>query len=147
MAEKPKHPGGRPPILDEEFIEEFVEAMHKVLVITHAAGMCMIHRDTVYKWIAQAKDDLANGIKDTLHVKFFYRLKKAQSDKIFEFVGNIAKRLKNWQANAWLLERCFREDFGVEAGNMEEFVKIAQRLQRELDAMHNKPIKDVSDKS
>jgi hypothetical protein len=116
-----KDVGGRPSKLDDAMIEKVVDAVKRVLVLRHVAGLCKIHFTSIYNWLEQAQADLKEN-QDTIHVRFFYALKNAQAEKVQEMLDAIATRVNNWQANAWILERCFREDFGSDAGVIQELL-------------------------
>lgn len=129
MSLMAKDVGGRPTKLNEAMIESLVAAVKRVLVTRHVAGLCGISHETIYAWFRQAKEDNTNGLTDTLHVRFSDAYKEALSEKVSEYILTIADRKTNWQANAWLLERCFREDFGQDAGIIADLAEKQNKLE------------------
>lgn len=124
--------GGRPTKLDEEMIIRVTDAVRRVLVTRHVAGLCKISHDTIYEWFKRAKRDRSEGLIDTIHIKFSDAYKAALSEKVNEYIECISTCQKNWQANAWLLERCFREDFGADAGVIQDLIASQAKIEEML---------------
>lgn len=109
---------GRPTKLTQEMHDKIVENVKKVFVLRHVAGLSEINVDSIYEWLNRAKEDRKSGI-ETIYTKFSDALKKAQAEAVQFLVGEICIRPNNWQANAWILERCFRKDFSSNAAEIE----------------------------
>ena len=63
-----------------------------------------------YDWIRLAKMDMDAGIVSDL-TEFYTAIKKAQMTKIREHLSIIAARPENWQADAWILQHCWPDDY------------------------------------
>ena len=61
----------------------------------------------------KAKEDMEEGL-NTKYVQFFHKVKKASADFRAYHMLKIreAGDSGTWQASAWLLERCYPEEFG-----------------------------------
>ena len=85
----------------EQIVKDIVEAIEKGLSNNATCDYVGISKETFYKWI-----------KD--HSDFSDQVKRAQSEKkidLLEKIKTIGE--KNWQALAWILERCYPDEFGV----------------------------------
>jgi transposase len=112
MKEKTKkNVGGRPTTLTEEISAAIIAEVRDTLSINHAAESNMIPRSTVSTWIQHGNDDLRDG-KDNIFTRFTNGIKKARAEFVQDTLRTLKCAPKNWQSNAWLLERCCAEDFG-----------------------------------
>ncbi len=134
--EETKNLGGRPTKFTPEMQERILEGMKKVLVKRHAAAYAGIHHKTLYRYLEWGEEDLLNDL-DTDYAKFCAAFKRTQADKIDELVDGIQSRKKNWQALAWLLERCFRQDYGQDAGIIQELLEKSNRMEDDFKKLIN----------
>lgn len=141
MSEKEKSSGknlgGRPTRLTEDFIEKFVAAVKAVLTYKRACEMCSLHKSSFYAYLDQAEKDKKDDI-ESIHTRFSDAVKKARSEKAQQYIKTIENREKNWQANAWLLERCFREDYGTDSDYLREFLAKSNALEEKINLLMNK---------
>ena len=114
--------------LTDQLHDDLIKAIDAVIVIRQAVGLVDISHPTFYKWMKQGEEDIKNEIFDSQKAKLFAAVKKTQAKKISELVAKI-KNDKAWQAHAWILERCFREDFGVHGGLIQELVAKCEKLE------------------
>lgn len=128
--------GGRPTKFTPELTEMIIDAIDKVIVLKHVAGLCEIHVTSLYNWLEQGKQDVIAG-NWTDHAQFFYAVKGAQGKKIRQMLDKIAAGSKNWQAQAWILERCFRDEFGVDAGVIQELLAKCEKLENDFKRMND----------
>jgi len=63
-----------------------------------------------------------------------------KADEITIMVAEIKAKVKNWQAIAWLLERCFREDFGADAGVIQILLEKAEKMEQSLKRLEINPL-------
>lgn len=120
---------GRPTKFCPEMVEKIIEGVRKVLVMRQVAGYAEIHYTSLYNWLNQGKEDiLADNY--TEYAKFFYAVKKAQCEEVIICLQNIKDKVPQWQSQAWILERCFREDFGQEAGIIQEILDKHEKLEQ-----------------
>lgn len=127
---------GRFTELTDEISAEIIEAIGDVLTLNQASALCSRPQPTADKWLEKGRADFNND-EDTVHARFAVGIKRAQALKVKEYLNNIAGRLPGWQANAWLLERCFRSDFSVH-GDLETKIGMQiDELKRELVRLTN----------
>lgn len=117
------HPLNKPNILNEELIKKLSDAIRSVLVMRRACDLIGLNRQNLDNWRKKSDE-----LPDSIYAMLFIEIRKAQAEKIQTLLANIEERKSNWQANAWILERCFREDFGQDAGIIEELVSRANQM-------------------
>lgn len=61
-------------------------------------------------WIYTAQIDMDGGL-DNEFTQFYTAIKKAQMTKIREHLSIIAARPENWEADAWILQHCWPNDY------------------------------------
>lgn len=130
--------GGRPPKFGEELTVKILEGIEKVLVMRQVAGHAGVTYQSIYNWLEQGKKDIQDN-NWTEFSKFFYAVKGAQSAEVQKLVKEIKARVPGWQANAWLLERCFREDFGQEAGIIQELLAQCEKIEQAFKRFNEQP--------
>jgi hypothetical protein len=124
--------------LTPALIVEIVAAIHRVLIMRHVAWSCGVHYTRLYAWLRQGEDDDKEE-KDTIHRDLLYALRLAQTEKIAGLLDIIADRKANWQSNAWILERCFREDFGSDGAEMKELSETLKKLCEDVQRIKSSP--------
>lgn len=103
--------GGRPTILNDELIQLAADAVKRLYYIDAVADYLQITRKNIYNWLQRGEDDIDD--ESSIYRKFLLTLKKAQADAKMELLGKVADgQGANWQAKAWILERCFPREFG-----------------------------------
>jgi hypothetical protein len=98
-----KHPGGRPPKLDNATREELIKYGAVVPFIEDLADLCRISKDTLYRWLATDAElsDAIKNVRAKRTIRYLAKLEQAEP----------------WQAAAWILERTdkrFRQNFQIE---------------------------------
>lgn len=112
---RPKVYTGRPPSLTQELIDQilpYIEAGNYCEIACEING---ISRDTFYTWLKAARNPKGKPI----YKKFRQALKEAEGRAEANSVMRIRKAgQKQWQANAWYLERKARERWGRSAADI-----------------------------
>lgn len=98
---------GRPTKLTPELAEAIAKEVQDGLTIGLAAAMHYVCKDTVMAWQAQGKRDIREGMHDTPHAHFSYRLERARAilDKaIVEGIkqSRFGSGERDWKALAYL---------------------------------------------
>jgi len=116
MAAK-KHYGGATQKLTRAFLKKFCELLKECPSISNACARANIDRSTYYKWIRKARTPEATKIYKDFLIQTQAALAEFEAACLakIEDHGN-----KSWQAMAWLLERRFREKYGINAEPEEE---------------------------
>lgn len=85
----------------EEIIKQIEEGLEAGLSQKSVCDYVGISEDAFYRWIKE-------------HNEFNERIKKATSVKKKELLVKIEEAgAKNWQAYAWILERCYPDEYGM----------------------------------
>jgi len=102
--------GGRPRKLTRPVQDRIVKAIRLGASYALAAASASITDRTMYAWMAQGRN--ANS---GMHFRFYQAVKKAEADAAERALGRLQLAAKNgtWQADAWLLERRYREDYAL----------------------------------
>ncbi len=119
---------GRPTDFCDEMQAKIIEGIEKVMVMRQVANYAGIGHASIYNWLNDGKKDIENGLVSSPKALFVYAVKEAQSKKIAELLEKI-KSDKSWMAHAWILERCFRKDFGKDAGVILDLVAKCDKLE------------------
>ncbi len=126
-----KNLGGRPTTLTEELAAAIISDVREYLSLYHAAESNLIPRTTVATWMSHGNKDLEDG-KDNIFTRFTNGIKKARAEFVQETIRTLKCAPKNWQANAWLLERCCAEDFGKDAELYKQLLEDYKMLMQSL---------------
>jgi hypothetical protein len=89
-----------------------VHAIARRVPYEYAAEANGICEDTLYEWLRRGRKDRAEG-KDSDHAKFLENVKRAEMQRICEHMDIISDRPRQWQADAWILERRWNKHFGT----------------------------------
>jgi len=102
--------GGRPRKLTRPVQDRIVKAIRLGASYAIAAASASITDRTMYAWMAQGRE--ANS---GVHFRFYQAIKKAEADAAERALGRLQIAAKNgtWQADAWLLERRYRDDYAL----------------------------------
>jgi hypothetical protein len=126
-----KDVGGRPTKLTEELSKAIIDEVRDTLSINHAAESNLVPRSTVTTWMQHGNDDLKDG-KENIFTRFTQGIKKARAEFVQETLLTLKRAPKNWQSNAWLLERCCAEDFGKDAELYKQLLEDYKMLMQSL---------------
>lgn len=120
---------GQPTKFTPEITQKIIEGIKGCLILRQACGYAEISYQTLYNWLNIGRDDINKGLL-TEYASFFYAVKKTQAEEVKELITEVKAKVKNWQAIAWLLERCFREDFGQDAGIIQDLLDKCEKLEQ-----------------
>jgi hypothetical protein len=126
-----KDPRGRKTTLTDEISGLIINSVRETLSINFAAESHGIPRSTVTTWMAMGNEDLSNGV-DSIFVLFTQGIKRARAEYIQDSVRMLKTMPKNWQATAWILERCCAEDFGKDAELYKQLLDDYKMLMQSL---------------
>lgn len=98
---------GRPSLLTPERQETICATLRVFGTVAMACKRAGIDDSTYYKWMEKGR------VGEPGYVEFFNAVEKAKADGQTLALAEIVKAgKKQWQANAWLLERTMPQDFG-----------------------------------
>lgn len=107
-------------------IKEFLEGVGAGMPVKYACDLAMINPETIYNYINIAKEDEKKGLdeKSSIFIRFSNSIKNARAKCMFVNLEEMNNRDKGWQANAWKLERMFRNEFSANSVNTDNTDKI-----------------------
>lgn len=122
---------GRPSELTDEVYARLIEAVPLVMIQAQVAAYCKIPKSSLCTWLTRGEKDLENQI-DSIYAQFSNDYHKARSQIIRHNLAFLSTCPKNFQAVTWIMEKCFREDFGKESDELRElrslFIQILPQL-------------------
>lgn len=127
------HPGGRPkkPPTPEQIIEIGKWCLAD-LSMANACRHMGLHPNRIADWMEQGGNDVQDEL-DTPHAQFYQSCRKNQALNVSELLKRIDTCPKNWQALAWKLEKCLKEEFGSEAQEYKELVQLFMELKKQFE--------------
>lgn len=89
-----------------------------------AAAAVGIDESSFFIWMQKAEEAIReskSGKNDLIYINFFKAVKKAETAFKLTHIKNIKNAADEgqWQASAWLLERCYRDEYGKNKVEME----------------------------
>jgi hypothetical protein len=126
-----KNLGGRPSTLTREIGQKIINTVSEMLSINHAAEVNRESRTTIQSWIKKGSQDIADNI-DSDYAWFSAGIKEARGNYIKSAVKDLRNGKQNWQATAWLLERCVAEDFGKDSELYKQLLDDYKMLMQSL---------------
>lgn len=117
---------------EDVHFKKLVDGVKIALTLNKTAELCMLAPSTFKDWVLQGRKDLSMGL-DTPLAKLSANIRAEQSKKAINLMNEIQESPERWQALAWILERCFREDFGADAGIIQELKEKFEELERKME--------------
>lgn len=117
--------GGRKTILTPEVQAVIVSAAASGTPLTFCGPLAGVSRTTLFNWMKWGQKP------DTPYTAFVAAVKAAQAKYVAERVAAIA-RADQWQSDAWLLERMFRDEFGGDKLEINQLKKELRELRQLL---------------
>lgn len=105
---------GEPPL---EVINEIIEKRANGLPLKMICGALAISTGRLERWMNQGEQDIDDGV-DSAYARLYVGLAKSESMIAERCMAGILKAGeveggRNWQALAWIMERCFPEEYGM----------------------------------
>lgn len=98
--------------LTPELEEEFCSYISSGLTKKGAADAVCISESSLYGWLDRGQKDKDSG-RNTIFSEFLESVKKAEAKFKTTHIRTIEKAsADDWKAAAWLLERCYRNEYG-----------------------------------
>lgn len=126
--------GGRPPKYTPERIKAILKSIANRIPYQLAAEANGISEETLYDWLRTGRKDLDEG-NDTILARFSESLKNIEQKRMQTHLKKLRKNVKNWQADAWILERRWPKHFGTNAllREQEERLRILEEKFKQKD--------------
>ncbi len=135
MEYKPNKPGQPSPLftLTPETYKKIVDQVAKDLSLSNAARIARVVPKTLCNWMERGLSDI-NENKESVFAQFFLDVKDAQGRKISMLLSKIEKGKRNWQALAWILEKCCAEDFGKDSEVYKQLLDDYKKLLEDMSS-------------
>lgn len=104
-----------------------LEGVDMLLTNRLAAHYAGIDHTTLEKWLQRGRKERKEG-KETEHVDFLREMNKRRANKAVKLLQKIDNPGKYWLAADKLLARCFREDYGDDAGIIKELLESQKKI-------------------
>lgn len=127
------NPAGRPSDLTPELLNQIINAVPRVIIQSQVAKLVKTTKQNISLWLKRGEIDQKEN-KRTIYREFYDEFYAAQARVVEEKLASLGKCPRNYQALTWILEKCFREDFGSESEEIRQlkalFVKILPVLEK-----------------
>jgi hypothetical protein len=124
--------GGRPHKHTPEKLAAILEAISDRIPYSLAAESNGVSERAFYEWLAQGQEDKSNEIDSDL-AKFAQAVKDIERKKIKNHLKKLNRNIKNWQADAWILERRWYKYFGANV-HMQEMDERLKRMEALIES-------------
>jgi hypothetical protein len=126
--------GDRPDKLTDEVRAKILHHVRADLSVNNAARHARICEETLQRWMALGKADVLND-QETYLAKLYVDVRENQANKVSEIIQLIGSGSKNWQGSAWILEKCFAEEFGAEAPAYKDLLALCHSLMAQFNEL------------
>ena len=103
---------------EAELYDLILEKIPKLYVLGQVAWACGVNRDTFHGWIKRG-DEEAKEKLDTPLSRLSKGVRKTQAAAVESLLEEVRSR-GNGTNQKWILEKCFREDFGQDSAEIQE---------------------------
>lgn len=115
---------------------KIIEGLEQNLPQELAAYHARIAECTFYAWRARGIKELEENITDSEYAKFYLDIISTRAKKVIDNLDKVSNGEKNWQGRAWILERCYRKFFALDAGIIAEIATKISELETRFSGMH-----------
>ncbi len=116
-------PTGRPSELTDEVKARLLEAVPLVIIPNQIAAYAKVPKQSLHNWLKRGQNDSIEGIASH-YAQFWDEFKSLQAQVVREKLELLSTCPKNYGAITWILEKCFREDFGADSDEMRELREL-----------------------
>lgn len=118
---------GRPTELTEEVQARIFISLPKVLIQRQVAFAAMVHPSTLQTWLNRGEKDQLEGV-ESIYAQFSCKYLSLRAAEIAWRIYELGRCPDNLRGLTWVLERCFREDFGAEAAEIKELRELFTQI-------------------
>jgi len=120
---------GRPTELTPIVKQRILEAVPQVIIPAQVAALARVPKQTLSDWLIRGDKDIKAGT-DSIYAQFSDDFKHAQAKIVQETLAFLRCCPKNYQALTWILERCFRKDFGSDSEEIKELIRNIELIMK-----------------
>jgi len=113
---------GRPSELTPAVQKRLLDAVPHVIIPAQVAAMARVPKQSLHEWLSRGEKDSLEGI-DSVYAQFSDDYLAARAKIVQETIAFLKCCPKNYQALTWILERCFRKDFGSDSDEIKELIR------------------------
>jgi hypothetical protein len=138
MRDTSKH---APPVipLDDEQTRLFLHYVGEDLLLSNAARHIGITPGRLMRLMERGMTDIEEGEINSVFAQLYTSTTKKQAEKISNLLYKIELCQKNWQALAWKLEKCFKEEFSIDAPEFKQLLEKYLKLSEDYQRLKDKP--------
>jgi|ERR1041385_123735 hypothetical protein len=114
--------------LTPQLADDLVNAIGDVLVLGQAAALCGMHRVKLYQWMEKGEKDISENNQSSIFAQLFIRMYSTKALKAKELIQRLKECPKNYQALTWLLEKCFKDDFGADNEEIKQLREMFKQI-------------------
>lgn len=118
MANKP----GFHTELTPQLHQEILQAAREVIVPSQTAARVRIPKGTFNGWLKRGMNEAELG-ENTIFAQLSVEYFQVLTETVKESLDKLKTCPRNYQALTWILERCFRRDFGSDSEIIEKILK------------------------
>lgn len=118
---------GRPIEFNDEIAGRILYAIPHVLTISQIAGYSKVPKQSLQNWLKRGEEESKTD-EASIFAQFWFNYQRARADVVKELIDVLKSRPKVYQPIIFLLERCFREDFGVDSHLIQELIDNIKKL-------------------
>lgn len=134
---------GAPNKLTAILHQKIIDNVPLVLVPSQVAALSHISKHVLNEWLRKGEEDLKNGIESDYAI-LTTDFREAQALTLREKMQILSTCPKNYGAITWQLEKCFKEDFGIESALYSEVMGIIAEIKAREMVRENSPRKGNS---
>lgn len=121
-----QNPPGRPTDLTPALMEHILSFVESNYTQTQVARLSCVPQSRISDWLSRGMKDAEEG-RDTIFAQFSIKFQEKIGLDIQDMLRAI-RSLGSFQALSWLLENCFREEFGKEAGIIQKILDQQEKI-------------------
>lgn len=133
---------GRPPGLTPEVEAKIIDAIPRVYVVGLIADYVGVPRNTLYDWLKWGREDQKDS-KDSIYAQLSGKYRSTLAKSAEEKLTTLSSCPRNYQAITWMLEKCFKKDFGKDS---EEYQKLVDLVFNQLLPLMSKGVDNAREK-
>lgn len=121
------NPQGFHTSLTNQVKERVIEATSQVIVLPQIAALSGVPLTTLRGWLHRGAKDKIGGI-ESIFAQLSSEFYKARGEVVRDLLNQLRSCPKNYGALTWILEKCFKEDFGAESEEMKELRELFKSI-------------------
>lgn len=118
---------GRPCTLTPEIHTAIIAAIPYVIIPTQVAAHVKISHQKLMYWLKRGGEEMAED-QNSVYSRLFADFKYTQSLTVASLIDKIKTDPEGYKAYSWILEKCFRSDFGADSEELKELRRVFEQI-------------------